>query len=65
LPILLVVVGVVASFLPGLGSVEVDPELFLLLFIPPILFADAWVCRVAISCIRSSRCCCWRWAWSF
>ncbi|WP_374681591.1 Na+/H+ antiporter [Accumulibacter sp.] len=43
LPILLVVVGVVASFLPGLGSVEVDPELFLLLFIPPILFADAWV----------------------
>lgn len=42
-PILLVVVGVVASFLPGLGSVEVDPELFLLLFIPPILFADAWV----------------------
>jgi Na+/H+ antiporter len=43
LPILLVVVGVVASFLPGLGSVEIDPELFLLLFIPPILFADAWV----------------------
>jgi Na+/H+ antiporter len=43
LPILLVIVGVVASFLPGLGSVEVDPELFLLLFIPPILFADAWV----------------------
>ena len=43
LPILLVVVGVVASFLPGLGNVAVDPELFLLLFIPPILFADAWV----------------------
>lgn len=43
LPILLVVVGVVASFLPGLDAIVVDPELFLLLFIPPILFADAWV----------------------
>lgn len=43
LPILLVVVGVVASLLPGLDNVVVDPELFLLLFIPPILFADAWV----------------------
>ena len=43
LPILLVVVGVLASFTPGLDNIEVDPELFLLLFIPPILFADAWV----------------------
>ncbi len=42
LPILLVVLGVLASFLPGLDGIEVDPELFLLLFIPPILFADAW-----------------------
>ncbi|MEO8410583.1 MAG: Na+/H+ antiporter [Propionivibrio sp.] len=43
LPILLVVVGVVASFLPGLNNIEIDPEQFLLLFIPPILFADAGV----------------------
>ncbi|MBK8401018.1 MAG: Na+/H+ antiporter [Propionivibrio sp.] len=43
LPILLVVVGVLASLLPGLEDIAVDPELFLLLFIPPILFADAWV----------------------
>lgn len=43
LPILLVVVGVAASFVPGLDGIVVDPELFLLLFIPPILFADAWV----------------------
>ena len=40
LPILLVVLGVVASFLPGLDDIAVDPELFLLLFIPPILFAS-------------------------
>lgn len=42
LPILLVVVGVVMSFVPGFDWIPVDPEVFLLLFIPPILFADAW-----------------------
>jgi len=42
LPILLVVVGFVASFLPPFEGLRVDPELFLLLFVPPILFADAW-----------------------
>ena len=42
LPIFLVVVGWAASFLPGLDAIEVDPELFLLLFIPPLLFVDAW-----------------------
>ena len=43
LPIFLVVVGAVASFLPGLDRVSIDPEVFLLLFIPPLLFADARV----------------------
>jgi CPA1 family monovalent cation:H+ antiporter len=43
LPILLVAVGAAASFIPGLDDVQVDPEVFLLLFIPPILFADAWL----------------------
>lgn len=43
LPIFLVVVGAAASFLPGLNAVKVDPEVFLLLFIPPLLFADARV----------------------
>jgi CPA1 family monovalent cation:H+ antiporter len=42
LPILLVVVGFAASFLPPFAGLRVDPELFLLLFVPPILFADAW-----------------------
>jgi CPA1 family monovalent cation:H+ antiporter len=41
LPIFLVIVGAAASLLPGLGRVNVDPEIFLLLFIPPLLFADA------------------------
>ncbi len=43
LPIFLVVVGVVASVVPGLTNVTIDPEVFLLLFIPPLLFADARV----------------------
>ena len=42
LPMVLVLVGVAASFLPPFADLKVDPELFLLLFIPPILFADAW-----------------------
>jgi monovalent cation/hydrogen antiporter len=41
LPIFLVVTGVAASFLPGLDHLSIDPELFLLLFIPPLLYADA------------------------
>ncbi|MDH5331962.1 MAG: cation:proton antiporter, partial [Aquincola sp.] len=43
LPIFLVFTGAAASLLPGLGRVVVDPEVFLLLFIPPLLFADARV----------------------
>jgi len=43
LPIFLVVVGAAASLLPVLGRIDVDPEVFLLLFIPPLLFADARV----------------------
>lgn len=41
LPIFLVLVGAAASLLPGLNHIAIDPEVFLLLFIPPLLFADA------------------------
>ena len=43
LPIFLVLVGGVCSMIPGLDRVEIDPELFLLVFIPPLLFSDARV----------------------
>jgi len=43
LPIFLVVVGAAASVIPGLDHIAIDPEVFLLLFIPPLLFADARV----------------------
>ena len=41
-PILLVVGGLALAFVPGLPQVHIDPELVLLLFLPPLLFAAAW-----------------------
>lgn len=40
-PILLVIVGVAVSFLPGMPVVQVDPELVLTVLIPPLLYAAA------------------------
>ena len=43
LPILQVTAGIGLSFLPLFESLAVPPEVFFLLFIPPLLFAEAWV----------------------
>jgi CPA1 family monovalent cation:H+ antiporter len=43
LPILQVAAGIGLSFLPLFESLAVAPEVFFLLFIPPLLFAEAWV----------------------
>lgn len=40
-PILLVIVGVAVSFIPGVPEVEVDPEIILTVLIPPLLYAAA------------------------
>ena len=40
-PILLVLGGLVIGLLPGLPTVELDPELVLLIFLPPLLYAAA------------------------
>jgi monovalent cation/hydrogen antiporter len=42
LPILQVAAGVALSFLPAFATLSVPPEVFFLLFIPPLLFAEAW-----------------------
>jgi CPA1 family monovalent cation:H+ antiporter len=42
LPMLLVVGGAALSFVPGLSGVELDPDVFFLLFVPLLLFADGW-----------------------
>ena len=43
LPLLQVGAGVALSYLPAFGSLSVPPGVFFLLFIPPLLFAEAWV----------------------
>jgi CPA1 family monovalent cation:H+ antiporter len=43
LPILQVAGGVALSYLPAFASLNVPPAAFFLLFIPPLLFADAWI----------------------
>ncbi len=41
-PILLVLAGLMISFIPGLPMVRVDPDLIFLIFLPPLLFEAAW-----------------------
>ena len=40
-PLVLVLVGIAASFVPGVPSLELDPELVLVGFLPPLLYAAA------------------------
>ncbi len=46
-PVALVLGGVGLAFVPGLPQVRPDPELVLLLFVTPLLFADAFFAPVA------------------
>ena len=41
-PILLTVGGLAFGFVPGMPEVELDPELVLLIFLPPLLYAAAF-----------------------
>ncbi|ASZ14953.1 Na+/H+ antiporter [Chitinophaga pendula] len=41
-PVLLVVAGLLISFVPGLPSVQVDPNMIFFIFLPPLLFDAAW-----------------------
>ncbi|HWC82804.1 MAG TPA: Na+/H+ antiporter [Pseudonocardiaceae bacterium] len=38
-PLLLVAVGLVASFIPGVPDFSIDPEVVLVLFLPPLLYS--------------------------
>src|SRR5436190_13957115 len=42
-PILLVLGGLTIGFVPGLPSVRLSSELALLIFMPPLLYAQAWM----------------------
>lgn len=41
-PILLVIGGLVLSFVPGLPTIRLDPDLIFLVFLPPLLWAAAY-----------------------
>jgi monovalent cation/hydrogen antiporter len=41
IPIVLVVGGMLLSFLPGLPTIDLAPELVLLVFLPPLIYAPA------------------------
>lgn len=41
-PVLLVIAGLLISFIPGLPKVELKPEIIFTLFLPPILYEAAW-----------------------
>lgn len=41
-PILLVIAGLLVSFIPGLPAVKIDPNMIFFIFLPPLLFEAAW-----------------------
>ncbi|GAB3995006.1 Na+/H+ antiporter [Spirosoma daeguense] len=41
-PILLVVAGLLVSFMPGLPRVRIDPDMIFFIFLPPLLFEASW-----------------------
>ncbi|HTE10189.1 MAG TPA: Na+/H+ antiporter [Chitinophagaceae bacterium] len=41
-PVLLVVAGLLISFVPGLPIVRADPDMIFFIFLPPLLFEAAW-----------------------
>src|SRR6202041_493436 len=41
-PILLVIAGLLLSFLPGVPRIGLDPNLVFLVFLPPLLYSAAW-----------------------
>jgi CPA1 family monovalent cation:H+ antiporter len=41
-PVLLSIAGIVWAVLPGLPHAEIDPHVVLSIFLPPLLYAEAW-----------------------
>lgn len=41
-PVALIVGGASLAFLPGLPTIDVDPALVIVMFLPPLLFDSAW-----------------------
>lgn len=41
-PVLLVLAGLVVSFIPGIPALKIDPDLIFIIFLPPLLYEAAW-----------------------
>lgn len=41
-PVLLVLAGLIISFIPGTPDLKIDPELIFIIFLPPLLYEAAW-----------------------
>lgn len=41
-PIFLVIAGLIISFIPGMPTIHLDPDLIFLIFLPPLLYETAW-----------------------
>ncbi|HVO56245.1 MAG TPA: Na+/H+ antiporter [Dongiaceae bacterium] len=42
-PIVLVIAGLVLSFVPGTPKIQINPEVIFLVVLPPLLFSGAWL----------------------
>ena len=41
-PVLVVLGGLLLGFIPGVKPIALDPDIVLLLFLPPLIFSSAW-----------------------
>ncbi len=41
-PVLLIIVGIIAGFTPRMPAIELDPEIVMLIFLPPLLYDAAF-----------------------
>jgi CPA1 family monovalent cation:H+ antiporter len=41
-PIVLVIAGLILSFIPGIPRIHMNPDLIFFVFLPPLLYAGAW-----------------------
>jgi NhaP-type Na+/H+ or K+/H+ antiporter len=63
LPLIQIALGALIAWPQAGLHIAFDPELFLLLFIPPLLFADGWRIPSVNSLRWPNPFCCWPWAW--
>ncbi|KOS06112.1 sodium:proton antiporter [Flavobacterium akiainvivens] len=41
-PVLLVIAGLLISFIPGIPALKIEPELIFIIFLPPLLYEASW-----------------------